>query len=134
MHQLLMPGVIRDDNIDIDTADGVWLRSIRQVLLNRWFIQLKISHVMLEFLKKKVYSIGVDLGSGHLKIAQLGFNGRALYLHAAGIEAKPDDIEAGSSDWQRWAAKAVRKWSTAAISGAGTWLQHCRRTMFLSTR
>ena len=109
MHQLLMPGVIRDDNIDIDTADGVWLRRIRKVLLNKWFIQLKISHVMLEFLKKKVYSIGVDLGSGHLKMAQLGFDGRGLYLHAAGIEAKPDDVEAGSSAWQRWAAKTVRK-------------------------
>ena len=64
---------------------------------------------MLEFLKKKVYPIGVDLGSGHLKMSQLGFDGRGLYLHAAGIEAKPDDAEAGSSTWQRWAARAARK-------------------------
>ena len=64
---------------------------------------------MLEFLKKRVYPIGVDLGSDNLKMAQLGFDGKRLYLHAAWYETKPDEIETGSGDWQRWAAKAAKR-------------------------
>ncbi len=60
-------------------------------------------------LSKKYCPIGVDLGSGYLRIAQLGMNGQGLFLHAAGLEAKPEEIPAGSPDWQRWAVEAIRK-------------------------
>jgi len=60
-------------------------------------------------LSKKYCPIGVDLGSGYLRVAQLGMNGEGLFLHAAGLEAKPAEIETGSPDWQRWAVEAIRK-------------------------
>ncbi len=64
---------------------------------------------MFEFVKKRIFPIGVDLGSGYLKMSQLALDGRCLYLHAAGYEAKPDDIVYGSGDWQRWAAKTAKE-------------------------
>ncbi|MHC5061233.1 MAG: pilus assembly protein PilM [Planctomycetota bacterium] len=63
---------------------------------------------MFEFLKKRVFPTGVDLGSRYLKMAQLGFDGRQLYLNAAGREQRPDDIEPGSAQWQRWVAGAAK--------------------------
>ena len=59
---------------------------------------------MFEFLKKRVLPTGFDLGSGYLKMAQLGFDGMRLYLYAAGCEEKPEPIEPGSAEWQRWVA------------------------------
>ena len=64
---------------------------------------------MLEFLKKRVFPIGIDLGSSYLKMAQLGFDGRNFYLYAAGREEKPQDIELGSADWQKWAVVTAKK-------------------------
>ena len=64
---------------------------------------------MLSFLKSHVYPIGIDPGSDYLKMAQLGFNGKGLYLHAASNRQKPDGIELGSSDWQRWAAVTTKE-------------------------
>jgi len=64
---------------------------------------------MLKVLKKRVYPIGVDLGSGHLRMAQLGSDGEQLYLHAAACEVIPPGIRAGSPDWQRWAAEMIRQ-------------------------
>ncbi len=64
---------------------------------------------MFGALTKKLCPIGVDLGSSYLRMAQLGVNGKGLYLHAVGCEKKPDEIESGSADWQRWAAKCARK-------------------------
>jgi len=63
---------------------------------------------MLRLLKKRVYPIGVDLGSGHLRMAQLGFDGDRIYLHAAMWAAIPQGIRAGSPDWQRWAVDTIR--------------------------
>ena len=63
---------------------------------------------MLKLLKKRIYPIGVDLGSGHLRMAQLGFDGERVYLHAAGYEAIPEGIRAGSADCQHWAVDTIR--------------------------
>jgi type IV pilus assembly protein PilM len=59
---------------------------------------------------KKVCPIGIDLGSGFLRMAQLGMdrNGSPT-LHAAGIEPKPDNIAVGTPVWQHWAVDAIRK-------------------------
>ena len=64
---------------------------------------------MFEFLKKRVLPTGVDLGSGYLKMAQLGFDGTRLYLYAAGREEKPEPIEPGSAEWQRWVATTAKE-------------------------
>lgn len=53
--------------------------------------------MVFDFLKKRVFPTGVDLGSGYLKMAQLGFDGNQFFLHAAGREEKPKDIEPGSA-------------------------------------
>lgn len=63
---------------------------------------------MLNWFGKHVYPIGVDLGNGFLRMAQIGFNGNGLYLHAAGIVARPQDIEPQSPAWQRWAIDAIK--------------------------
>ncbi len=42
---------------------------------------------MLNWFGKHVCPIGVDLGNGFLRMAQIGFNGSGPYLHAAGIVA-----------------------------------------------
>jgi len=63
---------------------------------------------MFGALTNKVCPIGVDLGSSYLRMAQLGFNGKGPYLCAVGCEQKPDDVESGSADWQRWAARATK--------------------------
>jgi len=64
---------------------------------------------VFDFLKKRVFPTGVDLGSGYLKMAQLGFDGNQFFLHAAGCEERPKDIEHGSAQWQRWVARAAKK-------------------------
>ena len=59
-------------------------------------------------LKKHVFSTGVDIGSSHLKMAQLGVDSKGVYLHAACLRDCPADIVPGSGDWQRWAAKTIK--------------------------
>lgn len=64
---------------------------------------------MFDFLKKRVFPTGVDLGSGYLKMAQLGFDGNQFFLHAAGREERPKDIESGGAQWQRWVAATAKE-------------------------
>jgi type IV pilus assembly protein PilM len=65
--------------------------------------------IVFDFLKKRVFPTGVDLGSGYLKMAQLGFDGHQYFLHAAGREEMPADIEPGSAHWQRWVAATAKE-------------------------
>jgi type IV pilus assembly protein PilM len=64
---------------------------------------------VFDFLKKRVFPTGVDLGSGYLKMAQLGFDGNQFFLYAAGREERPKDIEPGSAQWQRWVASTAKE-------------------------
>ena len=57
---------------------------------------------------KKLCPIGIDLGSGFLRMAQLGMNGQGPILHTAGIEAKPESISVGTPEWQLWAVSAIK--------------------------
>jgi Tfp pilus assembly PilM family ATPase len=66
---------------------------------------------MLTLLKKKIYPIGIDIGSGYVRLAQLGCDGETLYLHTSGCQMKPETIAEGSPDWQRWAVSCVRDMS-----------------------
>jgi hypothetical protein len=63
---------------------------------------------MLNWFGKYVCPIGVDLGNGFLRMAQIGFNGSGPYLYAAGIVARPQGVEPQSPAWQRWAINAIK--------------------------
>jgi Tfp pilus assembly PilM family ATPase len=64
---------------------------------------------MLGLFGKHVCPIGIDLGNGFLQMAQIGSNGHGLYLHAVGINPRPQDVEPQSPAWQRWAIDAIRE-------------------------
>ena len=57
---------------------------------------------------KKVCPIGIDLGSGYLRMAQLGQNGQGLFLQSAALRANPENVEFRSPAWQHWAAESIR--------------------------
>jgi len=42
-------------------------------------------------------------------MAQLGFDGNQFFLNAARREERPEDIEPGSAQWQRWVAQAAKE-------------------------
>jgi type IV pilus assembly protein PilM len=73
---------------------------------------------MFKLSKKCIYPIGIDLGDGYIKMAQLGLDAGSLYLHAAAVEGISADIDFGSSDWQRYVARAVKEMvSNGGFSG-----------------
>ncbi|RKY08609.1 MAG: hypothetical protein DRP56_03815, partial [Planctomycetota bacterium] len=57
---------------------------------------------------KKICPIGVDLGSGYLRMVQLGQNGQGLFLQSAALRANPENTEFRSAAWQHWAAETTR--------------------------
>lgn len=69
---------------------------------------------MFNLSSKKLCPIGIDLGSGYLRMAQIGINGQQPYLHAAGLRQKPAEIPARSPAWQRWAIEGVKQISQEA--------------------
>lgn len=64
---------------------------------------------MLGMSGKKICPIGVDLGSGYLRMVQLGKNGQGLFLHSAALRQKPTDIEFHTPAWQHWAVETIRE-------------------------
>jgi Tfp pilus assembly PilM family ATPase len=64
---------------------------------------------MLEFLKNRAYSIGIDVGNDSLNIAQLQNTDKGVALLAGRSERRPESVEAGSVAWQRWAMEAIRE-------------------------
>lgn len=58
---------------------------------------------------KKICPIGVDLGSGYLRMVQLGTNGQGLFLQAAALRQKPEDIQFATPAWQRWTAETIHE-------------------------
>lgn len=91
----------------------VTLRSYKHVWLKDVFGN-GCELTMLDFLKKHIYPVGVDLSSTHLKLAQLAYDGKGIYLHSAGYERMPESIEPGTGDWQRWAAKTTKSIVTSS--------------------
>lgn len=61
------------------------------------------------FNKNHVCPIGVDLGSKHLRMAQLGKNDHGLFLVSAGLRARPVSIEPHTPSWQHWAIEAIKE-------------------------
>ena len=68
---------------------------------------------MLGFSKARPYSIGVDVGNDIVRLVQLAENGKGLKLVAGRSRNRPDDIEPGSSSWQRWAIQSIRFFTTS---------------------
>lgn len=67
-----------------------------------------------DLFKKHVFPIGIDLGSGYLKMAQIKQDHQGLSLYAASAEQVPDDLEHGTATWQRWVAQTL---GTAVAKG-----------------
>ena len=59
---------------------------------------------MFGILKKRTYPVGIDLGSGYLKMAQLQRDDNGLHLKAAAIRQKPEEMTVGTAEWQKWAS------------------------------
>jgi Tfp pilus assembly PilM family ATPase len=66
---------------------------------------------MLGMNGKKICPIGVDLGSGYLRMVQLGQNGQGLFLHSAALRQKPNEVDFHTPAWQHWAAGTLREFS-----------------------
>jgi len=64
---------------------------------------------MFSFLKSQTYPIGIDVGTGNLNLAQMGWDQEGLYLVAGASESVPDDIQYGTGAWQRWAVVTLKK-------------------------
>jgi len=62
---------------------------------------------MFGLLKKQAYPIGIDISDNSVKLAQLTDNSKTLSLVSGISDNKPEDIEADSSNWQRWVIDAV---------------------------
>jgi len=54
-------------------------------------------------------TIGVDIGDDALTVVQLENNKRGISLIAGGSKNRPEDVEPGSRNWQRWAIEAIRE-------------------------
>ena len=67
---------------------------------------------MFGFTKNRACPVGVDLGQGSLKLAQLGNNGIGTILLAGNSKSAPEDMQPGSSAWQKWAIEAIRLLTT----------------------
>ena len=67
---------------------------------------------MLGLLKNHAYKIGIDAGHDNLKLAQLGSNGQGTSVLAGNKKQRPEEIEPGSSDWQRWVIENIRLLTT----------------------
>jgi type IV pilus assembly protein PilM len=73
---------------------------------------------MLGLSKKRIYPVGVDLGSAYLRMAQLGTNGQGPFLVSAGLRTKPETVEHRSPAWQHWAIGAIKEiWQEAGFKG-----------------
>ncbi len=91
---------------------------------------------MFGFSKTGAYSIGVDVGSDNLRLAQLAENGNGIKLIAGRSRNRPADIEPGTGAWQRWAIQTVKLFTangdfrgkdvTAAIPPSDLFIDHVR--------
>jgi Tfp pilus assembly PilM family ATPase len=67
---------------------------------------------MLGFSKNRIYAIGIDVRRDSLKLAQLGSNGQSISVIAGNMKQRPEHIEPGGSDWQKWAIENIRLLTT----------------------
>jgi len=65
--------------------------------------------------KRPVYPIGVDVDGDTIKMAQLARSQKGPCIVAGSSQKIPPKLVPGSSEWQRWAANAVKKLSSNGI-------------------
>ena len=65
--------------------------------------------LMFKLAKSHAYSIGIDAGDDNLKLVQLGENGNGISLIAGKSENLPEQVKAGTSQWQKWAIDTIRQ-------------------------
>ena len=58
---------------------------------------------------RKGCPIGIDMGDNSLKLAQLEVAQGRITLVAADFAHRPEEVEAGSAAWQRWAMETIRR-------------------------
>lgn len=64
---------------------------------------------MFWYLRNRPYAIGVDAGNDSLKLVQLAHSARGAALLAGKCEDRPEDVQPGSANWQRWSIVAMRE-------------------------
>jgi Tfp pilus assembly PilM family ATPase len=64
---------------------------------------------MFSFLKSQTYPIGIDVSSGALNLAQMGWDQQGLFLVAGANADVPEGIEYGTGTWQRWAVATLKE-------------------------
>jgi len=86
------------------------LRKLRLPILNLMKGQVAdgVKPEMFAFLKNRAYPIGVDIDDDMIKVVQLAQNSKGINLISGGTEHRPQDVQPGSSNWQRWAIDAIR--------------------------
>ncbi len=65
---------------------------------------------MFGLLKKLSYPIGIDISDDSIKMVQLENKSKIAGLVAGFSETRPEDIQAGGGNWQRWAIDTIRQW------------------------
>ncbi|MBN1764707.1 MAG: pilus assembly protein PilM [Sedimentisphaerales bacterium] len=68
---------------------------------------------MLNYFRKKIYPIGIDLGSKDLKLIQLALNEGKLYLMAAAKAAVPQELVNDPLGLQNWYIANIKRLLTA---------------------
>ena len=63
---------------------------------------------MFGLLKTRPLVIGVDVENENIRLVQIAENGKGMKLIAGRNRNRPDEIEPGSSSWQRWAVQTIR--------------------------
>jgi Tfp pilus assembly PilM family ATPase len=53
--------------------------------------------------------IGMDMGNDCLQAAQLEIKGKAINLITGYSKERPENVEAGSAGWQRWAIESIQE-------------------------
>jgi len=61
------------------------------------------------FQKNQTCPIGVDMGYDALKMVQLKWNGKGADFVAGGICNRPEDVQAGSAEWQKWVIESIHE-------------------------
>ena len=92
---------------------GNWLGSKMPPLEKRRKVLFGEIIDMFGLLKKLAYPIGIDISDESLKIVQLEHRGRSVGLIAGFSENRPEDIQPGGGNWQRWAIERIREWTSA---------------------
>jgi len=64
---------------------------------------------MFSLLRKKVFPIGIDLGSSRLKMLQLAQNDGELALGAAGYRDVPQELRQDTGGLQEWYTRTIKE-------------------------